>query len=481
MKILIADDERLVRISLVSMIQELYGQDDIIEQARDGDEMIKMVRENPYDLIFLDINMPKRNGLDALELCREYSAETDWCVLSGYADFEYAKRAISLGVKGYLVKPLDIKELKRFMDEISCEKAKKRQNKHKLFENRISQAFALADTTGVMREISPASKGNEYSIYIFLLDVRENSQRQSIYGRLYKSLEEYLQNHIDEADQFALFFLQTSELCLLIEGKEYFRLQSFLQIHAKIYQEDAKMVAVYTRNTDFNEVYRDKQLLLALAPLHILENNLKAISLKEMSEQTDLMERRFFCEKIEILTSCYLTGNYGEANEVLQEIEKEEGLWNCYKEINHEPLLSHLSIVWGYKFEDCSFVNLLAQFRKIIEDSVSESRETNYNLIQQIKKYVSSNYMGDVSLATIGRQFEITPSYVSRIFQDKTGEKYIDFVTGIRMNKAKELLLNKTQMSVKEVAERVGYTSEKHFSKIFKKYFNCIPSKIGCE
>lgn len=440
MKILVADDERLVRVSFVSMIQELYGQKDIIEQARNGEEMLKMVCENSYDLIFLDINMPKRNGLEVLELCKECSAETDWCVLSGYADFEYAKRAISLGVKGYLVKPLNIKELKQLMDEIRCERAKKNQNRHKIFENRISQAFALADMIGAMREIPPASKGKEYSIYIFLLDVGENSQRQSIYGRLYKSLEEYLNNHIDEGDQFALFFLQTSELCLLIEGKDYFRLQSFLQIHGKVYQEDAKIVALYTRNRDFNDVYRDKQLLLALAPLHILENNLKVISLKEMSKQTDLMERRFFCEKIEILTSCYLTGNYGEANEVLQEIVRDERFRSCYMQIDHKLLLSFLSIVWRHKFEDCSFVSLMDQLRGILEDAVSESRETNYNLIQQIKEYVSYNFMGDVSLAAIGRQFDITPSYVSRIFQDKTGEKYIDFVTGIRMNTAKELL-----------------------------------------
>ena len=65
--------------------------------------------------------------------------------------------------------------------------------------------------------------------------------------------------------------------------------------------------------------------------------------------------------------------------------------------------------------------------------------------------------------------------------KEKTGEKYIDYVTDVRMKKARELLVNEPQLSVKEVAERVGYVSEKHFSRTFKKYFQCSPSQVRGE
>ena len=73
--------------------------------------------------------------------------------------------------------------------------------------------------------------------------------------------------------------------------------------------------------------------------------------------------------------------------------------------------------------------------------------------------------MNDVTIAVMGNRFDISPSYISRIFRNKTGEKYIDFVTGVRMKKAMELIRMSPALSVKEVAERVGYISEKHFSQ----------------
>lgn len=66
MKILITDDERLIRLSLLSMLEELYPGVHHISQAKDGEEMIRMVEKEFYDIVFLDINMPKINGLDAL-------------------------------------------------------------------------------------------------------------------------------------------------------------------------------------------------------------------------------------------------------------------------------------------------------------------------------------------------------------------------------------------------------------------------------
>jgi len=101
----------------------------------------------------------------------------------------------------------------------------------------------------------------------------------------------------------------------------------------------------------------------------------------------------------------------------------------------------------------------------------------NNQLIDKIKKYVKDNFANNMSITDLGDYFNITPSYISRVFKEKTGEKLIDYITGVRMKKAKELLLNEPNISIKEVAERVGYSSEKHFSKIFRKRYNCLPSK----
>ena len=96
MNILITDDERLVRVNFISMVEELYPGEHHIDQAKDGKEMINMLEKSFYDVAFLDINMPKMNGLDALKICRRMSPDTQCCILTGYAEFEYARRSISL-------------------------------------------------------------------------------------------------------------------------------------------------------------------------------------------------------------------------------------------------------------------------------------------------------------------------------------------------------------------------------------------------
>lgn len=481
MNILITDDERLVRISLLSMLEELYPGVHHISQARDGEEMIHMVEKDFYDMVFMDINMPKINGLDALEICRGKSPETQWCILTGYAEFEYAKRSIRLGVKEYLLKPLDIDQLKELMENMIKEKLRKLQNLNQIFENSVSQAFALADMAGGIKQMQPVQKDGVYSIYVFFLDTDENKKRQELYAKLYENLSGYLKKNIEGRDRYALFFLQTGELCLIVEGKKYMRLHSYLRHHTDVFDMNTRVAAVWAAAKDFKELYMNKQIILALSGVRILEENYKTISLQELNEQKDLMEKRFLCEKIEMLTASYMTGNYGLANELLQEMEHEDGLKKSFEKIDSHPLRAYLSVIWKSSFEGEEYTDLLGQFQKLLQNAMWEHNSGNQDIIQQMKEYVTSNYMNDVTIAEMGNRFDISPTYISRIFRQKTGEKYIDFVTAVRMKKAMELFCKNPSLSVKEVAERVGYISEKHFSKTFKKYFDCLPSQVAKE
>ena len=220
----------------------------------------------------------------------------------------------------------------------------------------------------------------------------------------------------------------------------------------------------------------NKQIILGLASVRILEEGYRMISLEELKDQPDLLRKRFLCEKIEMITAAYLTANYTMANELLQETEHNQELNECFDKLKNPVLLEYLSDVWNSDFKDNSFQGLLEQCRRLIQNRAWEEKDGKKDMIEQIKEYVSANYMNDVTIAEIGRRFHISPSYISRIFREKTGEKYIDFVTGTRMQKAMELL--QRGMPVKEAAERVGYISEKHFSKTFRKYFDCLPSRI---
>jgi two-component system response regulator YesN len=102
MRILIADDEYLVRASLISMLSEINLPIASIQEATTGDEMVSKIRQDLHDVAFVDIRMPGLRGLEAIKAGRLLSPKTKWFILTGFPEFDYAQEAIRLGVAGHL-------------------------------------------------------------------------------------------------------------------------------------------------------------------------------------------------------------------------------------------------------------------------------------------------------------------------------------------------------------------------------------------
>lgn len=132
-KVLIADDETLVIDSLKYGIEwEAYGCQ-VAGEASDGDEALEKILELMPDIAFVDIRMPGMSGLDVIQAADEKLARTQFIVVSGYSEFEYAKKAIDYGVIGYCLKPFDEEEIVRMLQKAikaieDSEKASARMN-----------------------------------------------------------------------------------------------------------------------------------------------------------------------------------------------------------------------------------------------------------------------------------------------------------------------------------------------------------------
>ena len=136
MKIVIADDEKYIRIGLKSMLHDLHLPL-VVEEAANGEELIKIVKTWHPDLALVDIKMPGLNGLEAIKIMNEMDVPTKWCILTTYTKFNYAKEAIKLNVIDYLLKPVKPEQLKNIIqrtDEMNKEQAK---IKNQEIENKI--------------------------------------------------------------------------------------------------------------------------------------------------------------------------------------------------------------------------------------------------------------------------------------------------------------------------------------------------------
>ncbi len=124
-KTLIADDELIIRKGLKSLIQK-DSDIEIIGEAEDGEKALHLIKKEQVDLILVDINMPFLNGLKLIEKIKEISPLTYIIIISGFNEFEYAQKAIQLGVNLYLLKPINEE---KFYLEINNAKELIHQNK----------------------------------------------------------------------------------------------------------------------------------------------------------------------------------------------------------------------------------------------------------------------------------------------------------------------------------------------------------------
>ena len=124
MKILIADDEEYVRFELKELLLEINSDLELTEVVN-GTEFLYKINGNIFDAAFVDIKMPGLSGLEAIEKIIFKNLQTEWIILTGYSNFDYAKKAITLGVTEYLLKPASKKDLQNVLNKIEKNLARK--------------------------------------------------------------------------------------------------------------------------------------------------------------------------------------------------------------------------------------------------------------------------------------------------------------------------------------------------------------------
>jgi len=217
MLIMICDDEMMVRVGLKHMIEELSPLSHEFLEAENGQMMVELTIKQP-DLAFVDIQMPIMDGLDAIEAAKNVSPSTRWVLLTGHAKFEYAQRAMQMGISDYLLKPVGIQQIKELMTKIGALKESDRTVKSYLksvtdqdFDVSSSHSIAemIQEITGARNGREPAadivSKAKAYVLQHYREDIGVNSVAEQLQitpnylSRIFRvQTGERLSDHINE-------------------------------------------------------------------------------------------------------------------------------------------------------------------------------------------------------------------------------------------------------------------------------------------
>ena len=470
MKILIADDERMVRLGLINMIEELFPGKYIYLEAANGEDAIQITNAEKPEYAFLDIRMPNKDGITVLKELRENYPLLQIAILTGFAEFDYAQKAIQYGVQEYLLKPCSLDDIQKVLNKMEeCFHSDfKRMDSTIPFQipNLMDLYFNVGITPGgEFDTIGP------YSFCIFYIDTPSKDMVGNQIHNIVKVIKQY---SFPVDINWCIYFLQTGEVCLLTIGKASERvLLNFIN-------SIQKNNLLYTTVTYLTEI-TIKDLLEKITVCQ--EHNylrcyhyLKIVSIDELLDYIDsslLLNLSYYVELAALSYNLCDEATYKTA------IMRLENIKNSNNIVNPEILINILSFFQGTTNYPIN-ANTLSEFIKNMPFSVSEHvnlGKMDGDMINKVKVFIDKNFDQDISIKKLGELFDISPNYLSKLFHDKTGMCYIDYLTEIRVNAAKELLCRHPSLKIQDISTKIGYYSPRHFTKTFQKCTGLLPAE----
>lgn len=496
LKILIVDDEFIERDGIIFLINK-FSFDFEIKECCDGEEAIDYLKKNQVDILFTDVKMPFIDGLELSKQAKIMYPNLKIVIFSGFGEFEYAKKAIEVGVSDYILKPVNQdqfkKTIKKVIDEV--EEDRKQEKNNELRESREKEYILLKIIGGtpINELIERFAVDNHIEFmnsykYMILMEFDEE-----FFNEHQKYIEE-IRNEISVKTDYLNLNPQDSILFILNEISEE-DLRDILQnIHNRIYEEYKincyfSVSNVLKSSYDILEEYLKIEQLMEqrffLFNNYIFFNDADML-LKAYDEEFNdkIIKNIHYYIKIKDFLNLrthinYLIEKYGQHNKLSQMYVKFI-LSNIYTSI-HEEILKSDEYDLNEKIEKIYSCKTIQEISEILNDIIDKMEQTNSisnerHDIEMVKLYIYENYGDDLSLEKLAQYVYMTPSYLSSIFKKATNMGINNFIKNYRMEQAKDMLEN-TNLKIKDICNKVGYSNTSYFCQSFREFYGLTPEK----
>ena len=532
MKVFLVEDEVIMRNGIKNNIPWEQEGFSFVGEASDGELAWPLIKKTKPDILITDIRMPFMNGLELSELVRREMPDTKIIILSGYSEFDYAKQAITLGVTDYLLKPITSEKLlevvKRVADIIRREreqsdllmqyKKEMQENiiyeKRQLFDRIVLQDCSAREFLEQGRALGLDLTAAFYAVLLFKLMTPDESQSYS--GALVQAAERV--NAEMESRENVLVFERGAEgWIFLIKAEMEEQVEAELQsFEAQVRQLVSGSTELHyfggvgdtvQRMSDIRSSYQSASK--AFSSRFFMEKN-QLVRASQMEQARRPEERamsliRVDASKVDrkLVENFLRVGVAEETDDFVEEYFKNIGLENyrslmfCHYLIVDMnfcacQFLEGLGIEPSALPDDCRDVDqfshyttsaegMIAYVKKLFTETLrlrdGSARNKYQDLIEAAKAVIAENFQNnEFSMNQAAAMVNISPSYFSTLFRQETGTTFIEYLTDVRLTKAKELLMC-TDMRSSEIGYQVGYKDSHYFSYIFKKICGCTPKE----
>lgn len=464
MRILIAEDELLERKAMKKFIQDNFEDMTVVGEAVNGRKAIELAKELVPDIIFMDIKMPGVNGLVAVEKIHEMLPRTKFILVSAYDTFDYAKQAMQFGIKDYILKPGKREEIttalfrlrKEILNEERLEEEKQQSEKllNESFIRKLMKQPLEDDAFVLQGQIYPLMKTG-YFFVVTSDKILEEKRTTDI-------IKKYL-------PEFHIVFRENNVFTVLILVKDCVSKADQLLVARQIQQDLGEdvfiglghvMDSLKKLSTSYREAYTASlQLKTARKSNH------------GFMQQPDDKQENFVSSIVQEIEK----GKRNDAiaifeNHALQLTASDKE--SLYMSIQTMLTKKRIALVKGAVFTLWSTEDWVIYLNDCC-NKVNEYYQSKRSMTIA-KEYIMAHYMESISLKDIAELVNLSPNYFSNLFKEEFGETYIEFLTEIRMEKARELIVENTY-SLKEISSIVGYKDPNYFSRVFKRYYHSSP------
>jgi two-component system response regulator YesN len=517
-KILIADDEGIVCDSLKYIINKDFGSTCTLFFAKNGRQAIETAEQNRPDIAFIDIKMPGINGLNALQEMKQNNPGLRALILTAYDSFDYAKKAIMLGAVDYITKPIDRQRitdcLVKIMHEIDEER--RRRSDDLAMKERMASATPMIESGFVITLITRCEYAYGGEQYRKLLNIQEDKGFMIVL----------------EWDQQFNQKLPENPIGASVEGQKLAsKMSSCIKTYIRAYLSPIMgnkiFCAVPYELSDMNYDDRlriiEKVRVMVEALKHDIGFDVKAGIGSVCSWET------MFDSYLEAVNALHHgVRSISHIDDLIVHNDNDRQQDNIRRMIldavtkgNRSELRTEANafIAWLYRDKDISVEDVKVQLleliveagKKVSEQGIAVSKQPEYDILHasekpdlarifteglqeiccqpladdtkmslavaKVKKYLDTHFSEDISLDKMAEQVNISPYYFSKLFKQETGTGFNNYLTKIRIEKAKSLLEN-TDMPIKEICAEIGYQDPNYLSRLFKRWTGLSPTEL---
>ena len=523
MKILIVDDDIQIRTGLEVGIE--WGKLGITEilVAEDGIEAMQKFKENLPEIVMTDIRMPGMNGLELSREIRKMSPSTRIIILSGYSEFEYARKALQYGVIDYLLKPVKIKELLSIITTVRDniieinEKEEQFKNHKKLFNEKFIEDILTEKITEkdlILKEFKKHFNIDhngivitfvlEFDNYLINFKNMNSEQKRTFYEEVKKIIssifieEDIIVNQLEDKFFIILKLKENRNSCSitnkLMEAhkilnkslKERFGISVTMGVGStgliinlvKLYKESLKALSqkLYL-GAEASILFEESRSIKSKKYVcNINEKELKEnISRYAYEAASCLISKEY--EALKLQSCCdrsFVKNICNDLRNILVRTIKEEG-------IDFDNLFGNNEALFD-SFEGCetieSYKQWILKLYFVVLTSISEMKGISHNsLMLKAAEFIKLNYYRDITVEELGVHIQKNPKYFSHLFKKEFGVSFSEYCNKIRINEAKKLMQSSTLLSY-EIASKVGFQDYKYFTQVFKKLEGYAPSEF---